>query len=73
VQGAEAVARQVLARGTPLAPLARPALVNGAAGAVVVVGGKPFAVVSFAVRNGRIAEIDLIADATKLTGVSVDV
>jgi RNA polymerase sigma-70 factor (ECF subfamily) len=73
VQGAEAVARQVLARGTPLAPLARPALVNGAAGAVVVVGGKPFAVVSFAVRNGRIAEIDLIADATKLTGVSEDV
>ena len=72
VQGAAAVARQVLARGAPLAPLARPAVVNGAAGAVVVVGGKPFAVVSFAVRNGRIAEIDLVADPAKLGGVSVD-
>jgi RNA polymerase sigma-70 factor (ECF subfamily) len=72
VQGAAAVARQVLARGAPLAPLARPAIVNGAAGAVVVVGGKPFAVVSFAVRNGRIAEIDLVADPAKLGGVSVD-
>jgi RNA polymerase sigma-70 factor (ECF subfamily) len=72
VQGAAAVARQVLARGAPLAPLARPAVVNGAAGAVVVVAGKPFAVVSFAVRNGRIAEIDLVADPAKLGGVSVD-
>jgi len=35
VVGAEAVARQVLARGTRLAPLARPALVNGMAGALV--------------------------------------
>jgi RNA polymerase sigma factor (sigma-70 family) len=72
VRGAEAVARQVLARGAPLAPLARPAVVNGAAGAVVVVAGKPFAVVSFAVRNGRIAEIDLVADPAKLGGVAVD-
>jgi RNA polymerase sigma-70 factor (ECF subfamily) len=73
LEGAEAVARQVLARGTPLAPLARPVVVNGAAGAIVVVDGKPFAVVSFAVRNGRIAEIDLVADPAKLRGVVVDV
>jgi RNA polymerase sigma-70 factor (ECF subfamily) len=72
VKGADAVARQVLARGTPLAPLARPAVVNGAAGALVVVAGKPFAVVSFAVRKGRIAEIDLIADPAKLRSVAVD-
>jgi RNA polymerase sigma-70 factor (ECF subfamily) len=70
VVGATAVARQVLARGTPLAPLARPAIVNGAAGAVVEIAGKPFAVVSFAVRNGRIAEIDVIADPGKLTGLA---
>ena len=70
VVGAAAVAQQVLARGTPLAPLARPALVNGAAGAVVEVAGKPFAVVSFAVRNGRIAEIDVIADPEKLRGLT---
>jgi RNA polymerase sigma-70 factor (ECF subfamily) len=70
--GAEAVARQILARGTPLAPLARPALVNGGAGAVVNVGGKPFAVVSFTVRSGRIAEIDLVADPEKLRGVAAE-
>ena len=70
VVGAVAVAQQVLARGTPLAPLARPAIVNGAAGAVVEIAGKPFAVVSFAVRNGRIAEIDVVADQAKLRGLS---
>jgi RNA polymerase sigma-70 factor (ECF subfamily) len=69
VVGAEAVARQVLARGTRLAPFARPAIVNGGAGAVVMVDGRPFAVVGFTVSNGRIAEIDLIADPAKLRGL----
>ena len=68
VVGAEAVARQVLARGTRLAPFARPAIVNGGAGAVVVVDGRPFAVVGFTVSNGRIAAIDLVADPAKLRG-----
>ena len=68
--GAEAVARQILERGTPLAPLARPALVNGAAGAIVNIGGRPFAVVSFTVRQGRIAAIDLVADPDKLRGLT---
>src|SRR5918911_397503 len=35
VSGAEEVARRILARGAPFAPLARPAVVNGAAGLVV--------------------------------------
>ncbi|MGB2952648.1 MAG: RNA polymerase sigma factor SigJ, partial [Gaiellaceae bacterium] len=35
VIGAAAVARELLARGAPFAPFARPAIVNGAAGAVV--------------------------------------
>jgi RNA polymerase sigma-70 factor (ECF subfamily) len=68
--GASAVARQILERGTPLAPLARPALVNGSAGAIVDIGGRPFAVVSFTVRSGRIAEIDLVADPDKLRGLT---
>jgi RNA polymerase sigma-70 factor, ECF subfamily len=57
VHGAENVARRVLARGTPLAPLARPALVNGAAGAVV----PGVAIVGFTVVDGRIAAIDIIS------------
>src|SRR5438128_8229394 len=47
VRGAAAVARQVLSRGAPFAPLARPALVNGAAGAVVAPRGRVFAATGF--------------------------
>jgi len=71
IVGAAAVARQVLERGTPLAPSARSAIVNGAAGAVVEVAGRPFAVVGFTVVRGRIAEIDVIADPAKLRGLQV--
>src|SRR4051812_46711733 len=55
VVGAEAVARRILARGSRLAPRARPAVVNGAAGVVVRRGTVPLAVVGFTVRGGRIA------------------
>ncbi|MGH8945327.1 MAG: hypothetical protein ACRDVL_04200 [Acidimicrobiia bacterium] len=41
-RGAAAVARQAL-RGAIPAALVRPALVNGAAGAVITVGGRPSA------------------------------
>lgn len=66
VEGAEAVAARVLQRGSRLAGLARPAIVNGAAGLIVAPGRRPFAVVGFTVVNGRIAEIDVIADPAKL-------
>jgi hypothetical protein len=39
ITGAEDVAKVVLARGTPFAPFARPAVVDGQAGAAVVFGG----------------------------------
>jgi RNA polymerase sigma-70 factor (ECF subfamily) len=64
--GAEAVAKRVLAEGSPFAGLARPALVNGGAGVVVGPPGRPFAVVSFTVTGGRIVAIDLITDRAKL-------
>ena len=72
IQGAEAVARQILTRGTRFAPLARPALVNGAAGVVVGPGPQPFAVVGFTVAHGRIAAIDLIIDPEKLDRIVLD-
>ena len=65
-RGAPAVARRVLSRGSRLAPHARPALVNGAAGVIVGPPGQPFAVVGFTVSRGRITEIDLITDPAKL-------
>jgi RNA polymerase sigma-70 factor (ECF subfamily) len=66
VVGSEAVARQLLARGARFAPLARPAIVNGAAGAVVAPHGTPIAVIGFTVTDGRIVEIDVVADPAKL-------
>jgi RNA polymerase sigma-70 factor (ECF subfamily) len=71
VTGAEAVARQVLARGRPFARFARPAIVNGAAGVVVVPDRLPIAVVGFTSAHGRIVAIDLITDPEKLRRVSL--
>jgi RNA polymerase sigma factor (sigma-70 family) len=66
IVGAAAVAERVLEQGTPLAPLARRALVNGGAGVVVGKPGRPIAVVSFTIAGGRIAAIDLITNRDKL-------
>ena len=72
VRGAAAVAERILARGTPLAPFARPAIVNGGAGVIVMPGRKPIAVVGFTIVGGRIAEIDLVADPAKLARIGVE-
>jgi RNA polymerase sigma factor (sigma-70 family) len=72
VQGAEVVAQRVLSRGSRFAPLGRPALVNGAAGAVVEVGGVVRAVAGFTVVDGRIVEIDVMLDPEKLRRVAVE-
>jgi RNA polymerase sigma factor (sigma-70 family) len=70
ITGAAAVAQQILARGTRLAPHARPAIVNGAAGAVVLgQGGRPMAVVAFTVAHDQIVAMDLITDPEKLRGL----
>jgi len=71
VVGARLVAERILARGTRLAPHARPSIVNGSAGAIVVPGTRPIAVVGFTVVDGRIVEIDLIADPAKLEHVDL--
>ncbi|HEY2937934.1 MAG TPA: hypothetical protein VGJ25_15125, partial [Gaiellaceae bacterium] len=72
IAGAAAVARQILARGTRFAPLARPALVNGAAGVIVGPERSPFAVVGFTVARGRIVAIDLILDPDKLRSLAAE-
>ena len=69
ITGAAEVAETILARGARFAPHARPAIVNGTAGVIVVPGKKPIAVVSFSVADGRIVEIDLVADPAKLRGL----
>jgi RNA polymerase sigma factor (sigma-70 family) len=66
VHGAKAVAAQILERGSPFAAFAQPAIVNGNAGVIVIPREKAFAVVAFTISDGRIAEIDVIADPAKL-------
>jgi RNA polymerase sigma-70 factor, ECF subfamily len=70
ITGAEAVARQILARGRPFARYARPAIVNGSAGVVVALRGRPMAIVGFSTANRRITAIDLITDPEKLRGLA---
>jgi RNA polymerase sigma-70 factor (ECF subfamily) len=72
VRGAAAVARQAVLGALPGADL-HPGLVNGAAGAVVTVGGRPFAVLGFTVAEGRILEIDAIADPERVRRVAAAV
>ena len=72
VRGAEAVARQAQLAALPGAHL-HPVLVNGAAGVVVTVNGRPFAVLGFVVVGGRIVEIDAFADPGRVPGIAAAV
>jgi RNA polymerase sigma factor (sigma-70 family) len=83
VHGATAVAQQALLFGGPGAARRdagrrdrfqlHPALVNGAAGVVVTVGGRPFSVMGFTVADGRIVEIDAIVDPERVGRIAAAV
>ena len=65
-RGARAVADQALTFWRR-AGVARPALVNGAAGIVAFAqDGQPFSVVGFTISRGKIVEIDVLADPARL-------
>jgi RNA polymerase sigma factor (sigma-70 family) len=72
IHGPAAVASQALVGAFPAAQL-HPALVNGAAGVVVTVAGRPFAVLGFTVTQGRIVEIDAIADPERVRTIAAAV
>jgi RNA polymerase sigma-70 factor (ECF subfamily) len=72
IHGAAAVARQALMFANPTAQL-HPARVNGAAGVVVTVAGRPFAVMGFTVAEGKIVEIDAIADPERVRRIAAAV
>jgi RNA polymerase sigma-70 factor (ECF subfamily) len=65
VRGATAIAGRAIMFAQPSA-LLRPALVNGAAGVVVTLGQQPMSVMGFTVSNGKIVEIDVVADPERL-------
>jgi len=70
VTGAAAVAGQILARAPRFARFARKATVNGAAGLIVIPRDRPIAVLGFTISEGRIVEIDLVADPDKLSSLT---
>jgi RNA polymerase sigma factor (sigma-70 family) len=52
-------------------PLVRPALVNGAAGAVVATGANVLAVMAFTVTSGKIVRVDVLRDPDRLGRLSI--
>jgi RNA polymerase sigma factor (sigma-70 family) len=65
LRGADAVAAHS-STYSKLYPFVRPALVNGAAGAVVAPHGRLFSVIAFTVTNGKITQIDALVDPERL-------
>ncbi len=65
VHGAETVAGQALMWSRVDLSMRR-ALINGAAGIVSTRGGQPFSVGAITVRDGKIVEIDILADPERL-------
>lgn len=68
-RGAAAVAGTFSGR----ARFARPALVNGAVGAVWAPGGRPRVVFGFTITRGKIVGIDLLADPERLRQLDLSV
>jgi RNA polymerase sigma factor (sigma-70 family) len=72
LRGAETVARQALLWSRVDLTLRR-ALVNGAAGMVTFLHGRPFSIAAVTVRSGKIVEIDFLADPERLGRLDLDV
>jgi RNA polymerase sigma factor (sigma-70 family) len=64
VRGAENVARRAMA-ASQLGLVARPALVNGAAGWVALLDGDVYAIAALTLRKGRIATMDILLDPAR--------
>jgi RNA polymerase sigma-70 factor (ECF subfamily) len=73
VRGAANVAGQALTFRRYSPSTAHSALVNGLAGVVNTVDGRPSAVMSFTITDGRIVEIDILADPERLAELDLAV
>jgi RNA polymerase sigma factor (sigma-70 family) len=69
-RGAAEVAGQALMFSRPEAVL-HPALVNGAACVVATLRGRPFSIMGFTVRNGKVVAIDALADVRRLDSLDL--
>ncbi|MFF2038927.1 sigma-70 family RNA polymerase sigma factor [Kitasatospora sp. NPDC058170] len=70
LNGARTVASQAVMYSS-LAPFVRPALVNGAAGVVVVADGRTLSVMAFTVVGGKVVAIDVLTDPERLAGLDL--
>ena len=70
VRGAREVAGRALTFKR-FAPFARPALVNGTVGLVAAPEGRLYSVMAFTIRDGRITEIDILADPERLARIDL--
>jgi len=69
VRGAAAVAETFSGR----ARVAQPALVDGAVGAVWARGGRPRVVFAFEIADGKVVQIDLLADPERLQHLNLEI
>jgi ketosteroid isomerase-like protein len=72
IRGARVVAGQALFYSR-MGLVTKPALVNGALGAVSTRNGEPFAVGGYTIRGGRIVEIDILADPERLSRLDLTI
>lgn len=70
LRGSQEVAEQAVA-AQRLAPFARPALINGAAGVVAVAGGRVVSIMGFTVVGGKIVAIDVLVDPERLADLDI--
>jgi RNA polymerase sigma-70 factor (ECF subfamily) len=68
LHGAEAVATRFAGQ----AQAAQPALIDGVPGAVWAAGGRPVVVFGFTIRNGKVVEIELVADSERLSRLKIE-
>jgi RNA polymerase sigma-70 factor, ECF subfamily len=72
VQGAETIASQALLWSRVDLTMRR-ALINGAAGIVTFLHGRPFSIAAITVKNGKIVEVDFLADPQRIARLDLEV
>ena len=71
LRGASEVAAQAMSYA-PMARFAQPVLVNGAPGHLIARDGRPLVVIGVTTRNGKITEIDILADPERLSRLGLE-
>src|ERR671917_309078 len=72
IRGAENVARRARS-ASQLGLVARPALINGAAGWVSLLDGEVYAIAALTLQNGRITTMDILLDPVRLARLDLTV